>query len=96
LIINDIDITALEDGVYRGTFEGYRWSNTVEVTVEEQRITGITVVEEHPFYRQELVDELKERIIEQQTPQVAVVSGATVSSKAFLKAVENALQGGTD
>ncbi len=95
LVIGEVDLN-IPDGIYQGTFEGYRWSNTVAVTVEDQRILSVDVVEEHSFHRQQLVDELSNRIIEQQTPQVDVVSGATVSSKAFLKAVENALQDGTD
>ena len=41
--------------------------------------------------KQNIHDELTSRIIEQQTLKVDVVTGATVSSKAFLKAVENAL-----
>ncbi len=91
LEIHDVDVRNLPDGTYSGEFQGYRWANRVEVTVENAMIQDIAVIEPHPFHRQELIDTLTERIVERQTLQVETVTGATVSSKAFLKAVENAL-----
>ncbi len=93
LAIGEIDLNKLRDGVYSGSFEGYRWSNTVEVTVESHKIKDIQIVKKHSFQRDELVNELSERIIQQQSLKVDVVTEATVSSKAFLKAVEDALSG---
>ncbi len=91
--VHDVDLTHLPDGIYRGSFSGYRWSNTVEVTVENHAIKGIRVVEKHPFHRDELVDQLSDRIIRSQSLEVDTVTEATASSKAFLKAVEDALSG---
>jgi len=81
-----VDLTEVPDGVYTGEFNRYRWSNTVKVTIENHKIVDIQTTNE-----QALHEELARRIIEQQTLKVDAVSGATVSSNAFLKAVENAL-----
>ncbi len=86
LVIYDVDLGKLPDGVYTGKFDRYRWAHTVEITVKDHRIASIQATN-----RQQIHDELINRIITQQTPKVDVVSGATVSSKAFLKAVEKAL-----
>lgn len=91
LNINDVDLTLLPDGVYRGEFEGYRWSNSVEVTIENHAISDIQPVDQQDFSLDLHINELIGRILEEQTLAVDTVSGATVSSKAFLKAVEDAL-----
>ncbi len=89
--INNVDLNSLSDGTYRGSFRGYRWSNSVEVVIESNRIADIRITEKHRFHREELIQELTSRIIDEQSIDVDTVSGATVSSKAFLKAIENAL-----
>jgi len=89
--INNVDLNSLSDGTYRGSFRGYRWSNSVEVVIESNRIADIRITEKHRFHREELIQELTSRVIDEQSIDVDTVSGATVSSKAFLKAIENAL-----
>jgi len=91
--INNVDLNSLSDGTYRGSFRGYRWSNSVEVVIESNRIADIRITEKHRFHREELIQELTSRVIDEQSIDVDTVSGATVSSKAFLKAIENALSG---
>lgn len=86
LVINEINPGELPDGVYTGEFDRYRWSNKVEVTVVDGKIVNI-----QPDSSEALVLELSERIIDSQSLQVDIDTGATVSSKAFLKAVEKAL-----
>jgi len=86
LVINDVNPAEVPDGSYTGEFSRYRWSNTVKVTVEGGRIVDI-----EPDSDEALVQELSERIIARQSLMVDIDSGATVSSKAFLKAVEKAL-----
>jgi uncharacterized protein with FMN-binding domain len=60
------------------------------VTVTDHRIVDVEVVKS-PNGRAGIGQELKTWIIKSQSPAVDVVSGATADSKAFLKAVENAL-----
>ncbi len=86
LVINEVDLTKIPDGIYAGEFSRYRWSNTVQVSVEDHKILAINTTN-----AQKLEQELTSRIITQQSLQVDITSGATVSSKAFLKAVEDAL-----
>jgi len=87
LVINDVNPAEVPDGSYTGEFSRYRWSNTVKVTVEGGRIVDI-----EPDSDEALVqEELSERIIARQSLMVDIDSGATVSSKAFLKAVGKAL-----
>ena len=93
LPLNTFEFKNLKDGTYTGTYGGgmYKWRTTeVEVTVVSGRVTDIQVIStlENKTYP----DRLYKRILEQQTFPVDVVSGATLSSRAVLKAVENALE----
>lgn len=91
LEINTPDLNRLEDGIYTGEYKGGRWSNKVSVTVKEHRINGIQVTDDMMISKAEVTDELINRVLEKQSVAVDVVSGATVSSKAYLKSIENAL-----
>ena len=86
LVINDVRPGEVADGVYTGEFNQYRWAYRVEVTVQDGKIVDIQ------FYNgSTLEQELAERIITKQSLDVDINTGATVNSKAFLKAVETAL-----
>lgn len=91
LQINDIDLSSVEDGQYTGLYEEGRFTNRIEVKVKDNEIKQLSVIEDVSFARPEVVDELFSRIIEKQTLDIDVLSGATVTSKAYLKAIENAL-----
>ena len=86
--INEVDLSTLADGTYTGTYEGGRWTNTVKVTIKDQRITAIEIVDDLLFSRPEVVDKILARVIDEQKVNVDVISEATVSSKAYLKALE--------
>lgn len=92
--IADPDFAGLPDGVYFGVFHGYRWSNSVEVTVEDQRIVGIMQLQTQRVHCDELIETLTARVIRAQSLDIDVVTNATVTSTTFLKAVENALASG--
>jgi uncharacterized protein with FMN-binding domain len=91
LPIGNIDLARLPDGTYRGSFSGGRWSNTVEVTVKDRRITNIRIVKDVEFKSPKVASELFRRVEQAQSPQVDTVTGSTVTSKAYLKSIENAL-----
>ncbi len=91
LEINSPDLNRLEDGTYTGEYKGGRWSNKVAVTVMDHRINGIQVTDDMMISKAEVTDELINRVLEKQSTAVDVVSGATVTSKAYLKSIENAL-----
>ena len=90
--INKVDLSTLADGTYTGTYEGGRWTNTVKVNIKDQRITAIEIVDDLLFSRPEVVDKILARVIDEQKVNVDVISEATVSSKAYLKAIELALE----
>ncbi|NBG88210.1 FMN-binding protein [Isachenkonia alkalipeptolytica] len=91
LVIHEVNLQNLEDGIYPGEYDGVRWKNEVEVEVLDGKIQSIRLVD--GFEMKKVKKEIYEKVIEHQSLEVEVVSGATVSSKAYLKAIENALIG---
>ncbi len=91
LEIGEINLAEVDDGVYTGEYLGYRWSNQVDVTVIGHQIIEILPKKSQAFHMDEPINSLIESILTQQDLAVDITSGATASSKAFLKAVENAL-----
>jgi len=91
LAINPVDLTQIEDSTYSGSYGSGRWNNTVEVTVSDKKIAQIKVVKTVGFEIQETTNTIISSVIEKQNTTVDTVSGATVTSKAYLKSIENAL-----
>jgi len=89
--INEIDMSEVSDGVYSGEY-GYNdmVSAKVEVTVKNNSITNIELTE-HKCGLGGKAEAIVKRVVDSQVLDVDVVSGATVSSKVILKAIENAL-----
>ncbi len=92
LTIGSVDLSSIEDGVYRGRYSGFRWSNTVDVTIADHKIINITVVKGQAVAPVTTYDALEKQILEKQDLDVDTVAGATANTKAYLKAVENALK----
>jgi uncharacterized protein with FMN-binding domain len=91
LELNGVSLQKVDDGAYVGNYKGFRWSNTVKVTVKNHQIKDIYEIKSQVFATKETIEELKKRVLSEQTTNVDAVSGATADSKAFLKAIENAL-----
>jgi uncharacterized protein with FMN-binding domain len=94
LPIAAIDFKNLNDGTYIGEYEGgiKKWrTNKVQVTVSSGKVTEIKVLEQKYKLGPEFTDKLYDRVTEAQSLQVDTISGATLTSKACLKSVENAL-----
>ena len=90
LKISQVDLSNIPDGEYTGRYNCYRWSNTAKVVVADRRIVDVEAVK-GPNGREGIRQDLRNRIIKAQSPAVDAVSGATADSKAYLKAVEIAL-----
>lgn len=87
-----IDLSSVSDGDYVGTYNFKRWTNTLSVHVKDHKITSIEIKKDVAASGiTDCADETFRRVIEAQDTQVDAVSGATVTSKAYLKAIENAL-----
>lgn len=92
--INAVDLNRLEDGAYEGEYSYGSTLCKVKVEVKGHRIEDIIVLENGETKYAKKAEEVLERVKENQSPQVDIVSGATTTSKALLKAVENALSSG--
>ena len=88
LTIQSVDLRQVPDGEHSGSYQGFRFTNIVEVTVKDHAIVEINVLKTQ---RAELSETLKQEVIADQSPVIDMVSGATLDQNAFLKAVENAL-----
>lgn len=85
------DLSGIENGTYYGEYDNYRWYCNVNVNVLDHRIDTIEVLSAANGGKK-IYEKLVSRVIEQQTIEVDAVSGATITSNTFLKAVENALE----
>jgi uncharacterized protein with FMN-binding domain len=91
LELSGISVQDKADGIYRGSYKGFRWSTEVEVTVNDHQIENIKVIKKPVFAEQPFITELTDKIIAEQNTDIDAVSGATIDTKAICKAVENAL-----
>jgi uncharacterized protein with FMN-binding domain len=95
LPLNGVDFGNLNDGIYHGVYEGgmYKWrANECDVMVENGKVTDIKLVDsKDPGGENTDYTMLYDRVIKDQSLQVDTISGATLTSKAYLQAVENAL-----
>ncbi len=85
-----VDLTSIEDGVYTGSYSVFPVSAEVQVTVKDHRIAAIDLLK-HNNGQGAPAEVVPGRVVEFQSLQVDVVSGATYSSRVILKAIENAL-----
>lgn len=83
-----------KDGVYEGTGSGYNGNITVKVTIKNDVITNLVVidtVDNSPFV-DTAISGIFDSILNSQSPDVDTVSGATFSSKGLISAVKAALK----
>jgi uncharacterized protein with FMN-binding domain len=92
--IRPIKISQIANGTYFGKTKGILTGVKVEVTVKKGRITKIEILKARgwPSKKKKAIKEMPGRIIKAQSLKVDAVTGATISSKNIIKAVENALQ----
>jgi uncharacterized protein with FMN-binding domain len=83
---------SLKDGVYEGIYRGGPNSARVMVTIENNKIADIELKSHAAWMGKKAEEIILERIIEQQTTDVDVVSGATNSSIVIMNAVQEAVE----
>ena len=84
-----------KDGTYVGEAQGYRKHLKVQVTLDGGYITGVEVVEHYEKgeeYYEAPIQQIPEAIIEKQSTDVDIVSGATLTSKGIIDAAKAALE----
>jgi uncharacterized protein with FMN-binding domain len=93
--IGSVDLAAVKDGNYEQREDYGLDTAKVKVTVKGGRLESVELVEhKHGPGKKHSGEPVIARVIEKQSLQVDVVSGATSSSKVVLKAIENALKQG--
>ncbi|MBP1040945.1 FMN-binding protein [Vagococcus sp. BWB3-3] len=81
----------LADGQLEGAFKQSAVSAKVKLTIENNHVKGIDLLE-HTNGLGSKSETIIKTVIEQQGTDVDSVSGATLSSKVILKAIENAIK----
>ncbi|MCM1235972.1 MAG: FMN-binding protein [Ruminococcus flavefaciens] len=84
------DLSDIQDGNYIGEYSITPVHVKVEVTVDNHKITNIAILQ-HDNGLGSKAESIVRNVIEEQSLDIDAVSGATVSSKCILKAVENAI-----
>lgn len=87
------DLTQIADGTFPGTCDNGLVKVRVEVEVQNREITEVKLLE-HDNGLGGAAEAITDTIVQQQSVEIDAVSGATMSSKTILKAVENALSEG--
>ncbi|ADL12769.1 FMN-binding protein [Acetohalobium arabaticum] len=88
--INDVNLTEIEAGEYVGEYATKLGSAKVKVTVKDHQIIRVDILE-HNHVQGKKAEKVIYSVIEEQTPNVDAIAGATGSSKVVCKAIENAL-----
>ncbi len=91
LPVEEPQVTAIADGEYEGEYDLSLVYAKVKVTVHQGRIDKIDILK-HDNGNGKAAENIFDKVIKEQKLGVNTVSGATASSKALLKAVENALK----
>ena len=83
----------IQDGIYTGQGQGYGGVVSVNVTVEDQKITDVEVTEQNETrtVSDAALKLIPEAIVSSQSVSIDASSGATLTSHAILEAVEDAL-----
>ena len=85
---------AAADGVLTGTAEGFGGDVTVTVVMDGDKIVSVEAngPDETPGIGSNAIEQLPAKIVEANSADVDVVSGATYTSKAIIEAVNNAIK----
>jgi len=87
-------VAMFKAGTYVGTANAHNGEIKVEVTVDEEAIKEIKILEhnESPGISDPAIERIPQAIIDDQSLAVDTISGATVTSAAIISAVTNALE----
>ncbi len=93
IIIEDVDLQKIKNGTYEGEYKIFPVIAVVSIKVKNHKITEIEIIK-HREGKGEKAEAIIEDVIRTQSIEVDTISGATLSSKCILKAIENALKRG--
>lgn len=88
--------TALNDGTYTSTVEGQEGPMTVEVVIAEGKINAVSLTEQHESsFTASAQESVPAQIVETNSLDVDIVSGATLTTTRIVTAVKNCLDEAT-
>lgn len=90
ITLNDLNLDQVADGTYNGSYSVFPVSVEVTVTVSDHVITEIDITK-HDNGQGQAGEAIIEDVLEAQSLEVDVISGATYSSKVILLAIQDAL-----
>lgn len=90
ITLNDLNLDQVADGIYNGSYSVFPVSVEVTVTVSDHIITEIDITK-HDNGQGQAGEAIIEDVLEAQSLEVDVISGATYSSKVILLAIQDAL-----
>jgi len=91
LAIESVDLSKVPDGTYEGSYAYGSFSYVVSVHVDNGRIVAIDILKNRATNHAIMAEGVVSRVLSEQKTDVDAVTGATTTSKALLKAIENAL-----
>lgn len=91
--VNEVNFAELEDGTYRGKYESSLVSAETQAVIKQGYMTDLMILR-HDCGLGRKAKAVVDRVLQNQSLIVDAVSGATYSSRAILKATENALRNG--
>ncbi|WP_238948140.1 FMN-binding protein [Clostridium sp. YIM B02569] len=89
--INKSEQKKYKDGTYTGVGKGKNPDLKVAVTIKDNKITNVEIVSNNETKGKEALNTIPSKIVDTQSTDVDVVSGATMTSKGIMEAVNNAL-----
>lgn len=89
--VSNVDLSKVKDGVYTGSYKAFPVAAEVKVTINNHKITEIELIK-HDNGQGGAAEVIPSKVVEAQSLEVDIVSGATYSSKVILKAIESALK----
>lgn len=92
--IQNVDINKIQDGEYIGAFSYSGFEYKVKTIVNDHRIGDVVILHNRDTKHAKRAEGVISEIVNNQTPKVDAISGATTTSKALMKAVENSLSRG--
>lgn len=91
--VRDADLSAVADGTYTGSYNAFPVTAEVSVIVKDHVIADIKLIS-HGHGPNHGADAITGEVVKAQSLDVDSVSGATMSSKVVLLAIEDALKKG--
>lgn len=89
--IQNVNASNIRNGEYIGSFSYGGFEYLVKTIVNGYKIIDIKILQNRDTKHAKRAEGVLAAIIREQTPNVDAISGATTTSKALMKAVENSL-----